>query len=120
MLVFICINNIAGYEVPEKWIKYYKDRDVKKEFNGDFGCTAFIKYPQSDYGNDYKYMIVEFFYKENQGVVMRTFLFNDLELMGVNKKGKFLPDSILLEHYHTFKFMEKDKDGNYIHEYEDY
>ena len=34
----------------------------------------FFQDPESDYAKDYKYMMVEFFCKENQGVVMRVFL----------------------------------------------
>ena len=116
MLVFMCINNIAGFEVPGNSISSFNNDDVKKEFNGDFGCTAFLQDPKSDYAKGYKYMMVEFFCKEKQGVVMRTFLFNDLGFIGINEKGQISPDSIWFANYHTFAFMEKDKNGNFIHD----
>ena len=94
MLVFMCINNIAGFEVPGNSISSFNNDDVKKEFNGDFGCTAFLQDPKSDYAKGYKYMMVEFFCKEKQGVVMRTFLFNDLGFIGINENGQLSPDSI--------------------------
>ena len=59
-------------------------------------------------------MMVEFFYKEKQGLVMRTFLFNDIDFIGINANGSISPDSVWFANYHTFKFMEKDKSGNYI------
>ncbi len=115
MLVFMCINNIAGFEVPGNAISSFKNEDVKKEFNGDFGCTAFLQDPKSDYAKDYKYMMVEFFCKEKQGVVMRVFLFNDLAFIGINENGQLTPDSIWFANYHTFEFMEKDAKGNFVH-----
>ena len=114
MWVFMCINNIARYEVPDNAIRNFKNKDVKKEFNGDFGCTAFLQDPKSEYSKGFKYLMVEFFYKKKQGLVMRTFLFNDIDFIGVKANGKISPDSVLFANYHTFKFMEKDKSGNYI------
>ena len=61
-------------------------------------------------------MMVEFFCKENQGVVMRVFLFNDLEFIGINENGQISPDSLWLANYHTFEFMEKDENGNFFHD----
>lgn len=116
MWVFMCINNAAGYEVPANEITSFKDSDVKKEFNGDFGCTAFLQDPKSNYAEGYKYMMVEFFCKKNQGIVMRTFLFNDVAFVGINEKGQLSPDSIWLANYHTFAFMEKDENGKFIHD----
>ena len=117
MLVFMCINNITGFEVPENAISSFNDADVKNEFNGDFGCTAFFQDPESDYAKDYKYMMVEFFCKENQGVVMRVFLFNDLDFIGITENGQLSPDSVWLANYHTFEFMEKDENGNFFHDW---
>lgn len=115
MLVFMCINNITGFEVSGNDISSFNDEDVKKEFNGDFGCTAFFQDPKSDYANGYKFMMVEFFYKQKQGVVMRTFLFNDIRFIGIDENGQLSLDSIWLKNYHTFEFMEKDDNGNFIH-----
>lgn len=114
MLVFVNLSNIAGYQVPSDQISRFNDADVKKEFNGDFGCTAFINNPKSSYSKGYKYMNVDFFYKKKQGLVMRVFLFNDEKFIGMNSKGEISLDSPFAANYHSFKFMEKDKKGNYI------
>ena len=87
MMVFMCMNNIAGFEVPGDCISRFNNEDVKKEFNGDFGCTAFIQDPDSEYADGFKYMMVEFFYKEKQGLVMRTFLFNNMDFIVLNPDG---------------------------------
>lgn len=114
MWVYICTNNIAGFDVEEKSFSNFNVDDVKKEFNGDFGCTAFIQNPQSGYADGYKYMMVEFFYKANQGLVMRVFLFTSIDFLGMDGTGNILASSPLFTNYHTFKFMEKNKNGDYI------
>lgn len=116
MWVFMCLNNIAGFDVPGDVISSFNDSDVKREFNGDFGCTVFLQDPQSDYADGYKYMMVEFFYKERQGLVMRTFLFNDFDFLGIDQNGQLSSDSIWFANYHTFEFMEKDENGNFYHD----
>ncbi len=114
MWVFMCINNAAGYEVPMDTISNFNDSDVSNEFNGDFGCTTFIQEPVSEFGEGYAYMMVEFFYKKNQGLVMRSFLFNEIEFTGMNQDGSIAADSPLFTNYHTFKFMEKNEAGEFI------
>lgn len=114
MWIFMCINNIAGFEVPGENITSFNNEDVKNEFNGNFGCTSFIQNPISEYSKGYKYMMVEFFYKEKQGLVMRAFLFNNLDFIGMTEDGLILSDSALFTNYNTFRFMEKDESGNYI------
>ena len=116
MWVFMCLNNIAGFEVPFNAISSFNNSDVKNEFNGDFGCTVFLQDPQSDYADGFKYMMVEFFYKDRQGIVMRTFLFNDFDFIGIDQNGQLSPDSIWFANYHTFEFMEKDQNGNFFHD----
>lgn len=114
MWVFMCINNIAGYEVPSSSFSNFNDSDVKNEFNGDFGCTIFIQNPKSQYGNGYNFMMVEFFARKNQGLVMRAFIFNETGFMGINEDGSISESSPLFSNYHTFRFMEKDSAGNFI------
>lgn len=111
---YMCLCNASGYEVPSSEIAQFSNSDVKEEFNGDLGCTAFIPQPQSEYGSGYNFMMVEFFYKKGQGLVMRSFLFNDFEFLGMNSDGSILSNSALFSNYHTFKFMEKDENGKYI------
>mgnify|MGYP006916045053 CR=1 FL=1 len=116
MWVFMCLNNIAGYEVPSSAISTFNDDDVKDEFNGDFGCMAFLQNPTSQYADGYKYLMAEFFCKENQGIVMRTYLFRDFDFVGVNQDGSISPSSGVFTNYHTFRFMDKDENGEYIRE----
>jgi hypothetical protein len=87
--------NVAGYE--EGGISNFNDSDVKNEFNGDFGSTVFIQNPKSDFSKGYKYIMLNFYYKTNQGIVVQSILFNDL---------KFLKEKYLLEIFHSFKFHE--------------
>jgi len=96
MYILPIIWNIAGYEIDK--ITNFNDNDVKNEFNGDFGLTCSIIDPKSDYGKGFKYMVADFFYKKNQGIVVRTILFNDLKFYQLNKT--------FLEIYHSFKFHE--------------
>ncbi len=112
--VMVCINNIAGFEVSSDSFSNFNDADVKKEFNGDFGCTTFIQNPKSEYGKGYKYMMAEFFCREGQGLVMRAFLFNNLEFTGMNEDGTISSSSALFSNYYTFEFMDKDESGNFI------
>lgn len=39
---------------------------------------------------------------------MRTFLFNDIEFIGINSDESIPSDNPLFSNYHTFKFIEKD------------
>ena len=109
--VFMCLNNIAGYEVPGNTISFFDDNDVKKEFNGDFGYTTFLQNPKSGYAEGYKYIMAEFFYKDGQGIVMRAYLFNDINFAGITKDG-IAEDSPLFSNYHTFKFVGENKAAN--------
>ena len=106
MWVYMCLNNIAGYEIPDNAISVFGENDVKEEFNGNFGCTTFIQNPKSEYGEGYSFMMVEFFYKEKQGLVMRTFLFDDVAFLGMTADGQISSSSPLFTNYHTFRFMD--------------
>jgi hypothetical protein len=94
-IVLPVIWNVAGYE--EGGISNFNDNDVKAEFNGDFGCTVFIQNPQSDFGDGYKYIMLNFYYKLNQGIVVQSILFNDLN---------FIQNEYFMEIFHSFKFHE--------------
>ena len=47
-----------------------------------------------------------FFYKENQGLVVRTFLFEDIAFLGVTPDGKISEDSAWANNYDSFMFMD--------------
>ena len=93
--IFMVIWNAAGYEADD--ITHFKDSDVKSEFNGDFGTTVFIMNPKSDFGEGFDYIMMNFFYKNNQGIVVQSILFNEPE---------FLMNKNFLEIFHSFKFHE--------------
>ncbi len=114
MMVYMCLNNIAGFEVPSSYISVFRNEDVAAEFNGDFGCSVLLQDCISEYADGFKYMMVEFFYKYQQGLVMRTFLFNELDFLGLTVDGSILADGPWYSNYHTFRFMERDSSGKYI------
>jgi hypothetical protein len=95
IMILPIIWNVAGYE--ELRISNFNDSDVQKEFNGDFGSTVFIQNPKSDFGIDYKYIMLNFYYKRNQGIVVQSILVNDLN---------FMQNPTFLEIFHSFKFHE--------------
>ena len=83
--------NVAGFE--ETRIINFNDSDVKDEFNGDFGSTVFIQNPKSDFGKGYKYIMINFYYKINQGIIVQSLLFNDLN---------FVQNEYFLDIFHSF------------------
>jgi len=76
------INTAAGYEVDLNEVELYDDKDVAEEYNGDIGVSVFIPDPPPDYGGGYAFMLMRFFYKMDQGIVMQTILFNQIEFAG--------------------------------------
>jgi hypothetical protein len=88
--------NIAGFEEGLS-SKKFNDSDVKNEFNGDFGSTVYIQNPKSQYGKGFKHIMLNFFYKENQGIVVQAILFNNLD---------FLETPEFMDVFHSFKFHE--------------
>jgi hypothetical protein len=95
LFILPIIWNVAGYE--EIRVTNFNDNDVKNEFNGDFGSTVFIQEPKSDFGEGFKYIALNFFYKTDQGIVVRSILFNDLN---------FIQNPYFMEIFHSFKFHE--------------
>jgi hypothetical protein len=95
--IFLVMLNVAGYEVER--ISNYNDNDVRNEFNGDFGSTVFIQDPKSDFGDGYKYIVMSFFYKANQGIVVQSILFNDLDFVQVSNPS-------FMDIFHSFRFHE--------------
>ena len=94
----IIIRNIAGFEVDLSGFSFFRDNDVKREFNGDFGIAGFIQNPVSDYGNGYNYILLEIFYKNYTGIVVRTINSNDVNMYLDMDSEKY--DEI----YHSFKY----------------
>ena len=110
--LLMCFYNIAGFKVDTTTIGFFPQESVHDEFNGDLGATILIIDPVSEYAKGYKYIQADIFYKEGQGIVLRTFLFNDLDF--INEKEGKVPSSPLYKLFHSFKFFDKDADGKYI------
>jgi hypothetical protein len=96
-MIFPVIMNVAGYDVSSKQVSSFNDSDVSNEFNGNSGTTIFIPNPKSNYGKGFKYIMLNFYYKENQGIVAQSILFNDME---------FTKTKEFMEIFHSFKFHE--------------
>ena len=93
--ILAVIWNVAGYETDD--ILVFNDNDVEEEFNGDFGCTVFIIDPKSDFGEGFKYIMLNSYYKNNQGIVVQSILFNDLN---------FPENENFMDIFHSFRFHE--------------
>lgn len=89
-----CIQQAIGYD-DKKDFADFAASDVKNEFNADYGAVKFSDAPLSTLSFGYKYINLEFFYKKNVGVVMRSAHFNDLS---------FLTSYLRNENYHNFEF----------------
>jgi len=96
MLVPI-IWNVAGRQITN--IRNFEDIEVQMAFNGDFGSTILIEYPDSDFVMGFNYIILNFFYKLNQGFIVQSILSNDPEFFTFRNK-------IFSDIFHSFKFMD--------------
>jgi len=81
LFIIPIINSAAGFEVDLNEVELYDEQDVADEFNGDIGVSVFIPAPPSRFGGGYEFMLLSFFYKLNQGIVMQTILFDDIEFV---------------------------------------
>jgi len=95
LFVIPIINSAAGFEVDLYEVELYDEEDVADVFNGDIGVSTFIQDPLSEYGSGYRFMLLSFFCKINQGILMQTILFDDIEFVGTSE---------FLEISHSFSF----------------
>ena len=105
----LVLMNLAGTRLHVDKRGNYKELVVKKTFNADMGSFVSVVSPNSLFAEGYKYMEIEFFYKKNQGICVRAFLYNDTGFVGNNKN-----ESDFYKNYASFTFMEKTKKGKYI------
>ena len=89
------IQNATGSTAALKNISTFKDADVKNEFNADYGLTSFAKDGNSDFTKDYKYMMLNFLYKKDLGIICEAILFNDLDFANTEDFAKV---------FHSVKF----------------
>lgn len=61
-----------------KSIDSFSDKDVAFEFNADKGISVFVMNAPGDFCRGYKYIMMNFFYKKNVGVMCQSILYNDL------------------------------------------
>ena len=82
LFIIPVINSAAGFEVDLNEVELYNEQDVADEYNGNIGVSVFIPAPQSEYGGGHEYMLLSFFYKIDNGIVMQAILFDDIEFVG--------------------------------------
>jgi hypothetical protein len=85
LFIIPVINRAVGFEVDLNEVELYDEQDVADEFNGDIGVSVFISAPPSRFGGGYGFMLLSFFCKINQGIVMQTILFDDIEFAGTSE-----------------------------------
>jgi len=85
LFIIPIINSAVGFEVDLNEVELYDEQDVAYEFNGDIGVSTFIPFPPSRFADGYGYMLLSFFCKINQGIVMQTILFDDIEFAGTSE-----------------------------------
>ena len=107
----VIIMNIAGKGFVSKPAAF-DSKAVLDEFNGNSGRSYLILAPRSKFGEGYSVIQLESFYKKGQGLCIRTFLCNDTEFIGIKDKKMNL-DSDFVKYYHSFKFMDRNKKGEY-------
>ena len=72
------IANITGSEPTDQNTTAYLDSDVENEFNGDFGLTSFSMDIQTDYSDDYPFVMINFYARQGLGMMCQTIHFKDL------------------------------------------
>jgi hypothetical protein len=95
LFVIPVIYSAAGFEVDLNEVELYDEQDVADEFNGDIGVSVFIQDPISEYGSGYQFMLLSFYCKINQGILMQAILFDDIDFAGTTE---------FLEVSHSFSF----------------
>ena len=111
---YMKILDVSGTMVARDKIGAYPASDAKQKFNADGGFCATVTYPESSFAKGYDALYIDCLYKQGQGLVLRTFLFNDLEFMGLGDNFDESQESLFSQNYDSFKFMERDESGKYI------
>ncbi|MDR0496295.1 MAG: hypothetical protein LBH42_01620, partial [Treponema sp.] len=101
LFVLPIINNAAGFEVNPEEVELFDRYDVYEEFNGDIGVSVLVPNPPSNYGGGYVFMLLNFFYKIDQGIVMQAILFDDIDFYATNEFDEI---------FHSFSFTDESLD----------
>lgn len=86
--------NIAEGESNIQSAHNYNDADVNLEFNANKGITSFIN-GEGTYTEGYRYIMINFFFNINYGIVAQMVLFNDIHDIENNRFNK---------DFHSFRF----------------
>ncbi len=78
--------NISGGQLPE--INTFGKAAVAKEFNADWGATAFVSLDK-EFGQDYKYCLVVALHKDNHADAYIFYLANDRNVILKNMEPVF-------------------------------
>ncbi len=78
--------NISGGQLPD--INVFGQAAVAKEFNADWGATAFVSLDK-EFGQDYKYCLVVALHKENVADAYIFYLANDRNVILKNMEPAF-------------------------------
>jgi|GEM_PF-5282007 len=89
--------NIAGREVTN--VNNFNDMEVGLAFNGDFGATIFIENPRSDFTEGFDYILLNFFYKNNQGFIVQSIFSNDPHFFTFE-------NIVFSDIFHSFRFRD--------------
>lgn len=95
ILVPTAANISQQFSSPTSFNPFPKEA-VKREFNTEFGLTALVQ-GNSMFSGEWTYVMIDGFYKENIGFIIRYSLFDDLEEFTKNDKDSY-------EAYHVFRF----------------
>lgn len=110
----MCLLNATGLTLGEIQIEEFDPNDAQEEFNADFGINVFCVGVPSPWAQGYVYMNIDFLCKKGQGIVMRTMLSNDARFFGASDDDTFDWGAPFFSMYHSFLFLERDAEGNYI------
>lgn len=101
----MCLTNAIGSGGQTTQPTFMNPEDVKAEFNGDLGLSLLAINPTSEYAKGYQFMYIDCYCKNEVGIVMRVYLFNNLEFMGINTSdGTQINPNPLYNNFHIFKF----------------
>ena len=109
MWTLVCSMNVTGSD-KIGYPSFFKNSDVRGEFNGDCGTYNIIRGPfTNEFLKDYKYAAIDSFYKKGQGLVIRIAMANELGFYGRSEDGNFVTmEAPYYDFYDTFKFKDKE------------
>lgn len=105
------ILEIDPYEVYQG-LTFFNPADAQKEFNADIGWNFVKRSPSSAFTEGFDIVSLEAFAKAGSGIVMRTWLCNDVAFFGINREQpeettqEDIEASLNSRYYHSFVFKD--------------